>query len=64
MKKILLICLGVLLVLAGLWVGAYVLGTLPDGHWARFPVSATSVFAVLGGYLLTAWSAIFLSSAK
>lgn len=49
MKRALMTAAGILFSLAGLWVGCYVMGTLPSNHWAMFPTYLTALAAFVGG---------------
>lgn len=38
----------------GLWVGAYVFGNLPLGHWASMPTWLSAIIMCAAGVVITA----------
>lgn len=52
MKRYILITLGVVLALSGLWGGAYFMNAFGMAHWACFPTYMTAACSCAGGVLL------------
>lgn len=47
--------LGVVFCFTAIWLGSYVVHSLPIGHWVRFPVFVSAVFAFLAGLGMAIW---------
>lgn len=54
-----LIILGVTLFMSSLWGGAYLLSSLPNNHWASFPIFMTSGVVIMAGIATLSFGLVY-----
>jgi len=58
MKRGMVFMAGLVMMMACLWVGAYVLDIMLDGHWSKFPTIMTSALFGCLGYLACMYASV------